>query len=287
MFALLLASCILSTAALADVFYEEEIVNKGLGARKTGARKTTNRVYIKKQRQLVRSAIETSKTGAKALRRLGQALDGSTILQLDRANLYQIDNTKQTFTQQRLPAAKRAAPMPGMPTYGAAKAAASKADSDRSLTFRTRTLPDTTRVAGILCRRVAAEMRARHYRPGTKKVRRENRYLYQAWVADGFEGYRDIKKFQDLQAQRTSYPSLIRGGLGANANAIADYDSLRHKIEALEGFHMQSVLEVFTKEGQKKEQQIFELVRTVKSLTYSPLPDSLFDVSEGLTRARQ
>ena len=265
--------------AAADVSYVEEIVNKGVGPRKTGKRKTTNHVYIKGQRQRVHSLIETSKSGAEALRRRGGTTDGSAILQLDRENLLQIDHTRGTYSRESLPPA--GTPDEARPgTLPAAKAAAGP---DREMEFRTRILDDTKRVAGIPCRRAAAEMKVQHLDPETGKVRRENRYLYQAWVADDFPGYRDIQRFQELQARKTSYPSLIRSGIGGAPEAIADRESLQEELDALEGFHMQSVLKVFTRQGSKKERKVFELVRTVKSLSNSALPDSLFDVSGELS----
>lgn len=265
----------------ADVSYVEEIVNKGVGPKKTGARKTTNQVYIRGERQRVHSLIETSKSGAEALRRQGGTIDGSTILQLDRANLLQIDHTRATYSRESLPPPGTSDEAgPGSPP--AAKAAGG--DASRDVEFRTRILDDTKRVAGILCRRVAAEMKVLHFDPGTSKVRRENRYLYQAWVADDFPGYQDIRRFQELQARKTSYPSLIRSGIGGAPEAIADRESLQEELDTLEGFHMQSVLKVFTRQGSKKKRKVFELVRTVKSLSNSALPDSLFDVSGGLTR---
>ena len=267
--------------AAADVSYVEKIVNKGVGPKKTGARNTTNHVYIKGQRQRVHSLIETSKSGAEALRRQGGTTDGSTILQLDRANLLQVDHTRASYSRESLPppgTSDEAGPV----SPPAAKAAAG--DSDREVEFRTRILNDTKWVAGIPCRRVAAEMKVRHFDPGTGKVRRQNRYLYQAWVADDFPGYGDIQRFQELQARKTSYPSLIRSGIGGAPEAIADRESLQEELDALEGFHMQSVLKVFTRQGSKKERKVFELVRTVKSLSNSALPDSLFDLSGELSR---
>ena len=266
----------------ADVSYVEEIVNKGVGPKKTGKRKTINHVYIKGQRQRVHSLIETSKSGTQALRRQGGTTDGSTILQLDRANLLQIDHTRATYSREPLPPADTSGKV-GSDTSPAAKAAA-PSDPDQDVEFRTRTLDGTKRVAGILCRRIAAEMKVLHYDPATRKVRRENRYLYQAWVADDFPGYKDLQRFQEVQARKTSYPSLIRSGIGGAPEAIADGESLLEELDTLEGFHLQSALKVFTRQGAKKERKVFELVRTVKSLSNSALPDSLFDVSGGLTR---
>lgn len=263
--------------AAADVSYVEEIVNKGVGPKKTGKRKTTNHVYIKGQRQRVHSLIETSKSGAKALRRQGGTTDGSTILQLDRANLLHIDHTRAAYSREPLPPAQTSGKT-GPDAPPAAKAAG------QDVEFRTRILDDTKRVSGIPCRRVAVEMKVRHSDPETGKLRRENRYLYQAWVADDFPGYQDLQRFQKLQARKTSYPSLIRSGFGGAPEAVADHENLQEELDALEGFPMQSVLKVFTRQGARKEKKVFELVRTVKSISHSALPDSLFDASGELTR---
>ena len=166
-----------SSDVAADVSYVEEIVNSGFGPNKTGARTTTSHVYIKGERQHVRSQIKATEKQARILASQGQPLNGSTILQLDKANLYKIDLGKRTYTHTRLPAAKAvAAPAP------AAKRAA--ADPTQETSFRTKRLPETKRVEGVLCHRVAVEMTVRHFQPGTQQVRRQNRYLYQAWVAD-------------------------------------------------------------------------------------------------------
>lgn len=277
------------TTAIADVFYVEEIVNRGIGLKKTGARKTVNKVYIKGQRQRIRSQIETSKKGAKALRHKGMVIDGSTILQLDQLQLIKIDHTEHVFSQEPLPPPKKlkAANSDMYPRTGK-KSSLSPADPDRKIKFRTRVFEDTTRVAGVLCRRFAAEMTARHYKPGTKMIRRENRYLYQAWIADGFPGYRDLEYFQEIQERKTSFPSFLRGGIGVRVQTeIADYDKLRQEINTFGGFHMQSVLKVFTTQGGQKEKSVFALTRTVKSISNSDLPDSLFDVSGESMRKNQ
>ena len=267
------------TGSWADVSYVEQIVNSGFGPKKTGARKTTNRVYIKGQRQRVHSEIEASKAQARALRKQGVLLKGSTILLLDRASLCEIDHTRQTFTQQPLPPASKGAPAPG-----AAKRVAK--DPNREVTFKTRELSETKRIEGIMCHKVAVQMRVRHMIPGSAQVRRENRYTYQAWVTKEFPGYAEIERFRKLQEQKTSHPSLLGGGLKQIESAVDDYDEISGEITALEGFPMQSVLKVYTRSGEEKERQIFQLSRKVTGLTYTPLPDTLFEVSAKLRRQR-
>ncbi len=273
----------------ADVSYVEEIVNSGIGAAKVGARKTVRKVYVKGQSQHVRDEVKSAK----------EVEIGTTILRLDRLNRYDIDHTSKTFTEHKLRArapttqqdwrqaahgGKGAYPKP---VVSAAKVApkAVAADPNRKVTFKTKALPDTMRVEGILCRRVAAEMRARYYVPGTKKVRRENRYLYQAWVATDFPGYADIERFEAQREAKTSLPSQIGGGLGEFKDAIEDYDRLDEEMKALDGFPMQSQLKVFTTtSSSSKEKELFRLSRKVSSLSHSNLSPSLFEVSKGLRR---
>lgn len=262
-----------TSRAAADVHYVEEVTNSGLGPKKVGARKTTNNIYIKGTRQKVSSQIEASKELAQALEREGKSLNSSTILRLDKDTLLKVDHVRQTFSQEKLPAPKPAAAQPqSAPATGAPE-----------LHFRIQTLPDTTRIQGILCRRVAAELRARHFQPGTRTVRKENRYLYQAWIAKDFPGYEEIQRFQRLQTQKTSYPPLISGDLEQLKGLVEDYDQLveQTRAEALEGVVMESVLKVFVNSG-KGEEQLFQLGRKVKSLSYSALPDAVFEVSEDL-----
>ena len=272
-----------------DVFYEEVVVNSGMGSRKAGARKTVNRIYIKGERQRVHSEIEASKKVKKKLRKQGTPLEASTILQLDKANVFEIDHAKQTYLQQRLPPVKRRGaietgiPMPE--ATGKRVAALKPTDKSREVSFRTKVMPDTSRIEGILCRRVAAELKARHFKPGTKNVRRENRYLYQAWMATDFPGSGEIEGFLERHKKRTSYPSPIGGGLDQLASSVDDYDRLEKELSALKGFPMQSELKVFTKAAGGKEKRLLKLSRKVNSLTYSPLPDSLFELSKGLRRA--
>jgi hypothetical protein len=117
-------------------------------------------------------------------------------------------------------------------------------------------------------------------------VRRENRYTYQAWVAKEFPGYAEIERFRQLQERKTSHPSLIGGGLEQIESAIEDYDDISEGIKALRGFPIQSVLKVYTRSGEEKERQIFQLARKVTGLSYSALSDTLFEVSGKLRRQR-
>ncbi len=257
-----------------DVFYEEEVVNSGMGSKKVGARKTVNRIYIKGQRQRVHSEIKANKKDRKKLRKQGTPLEESTILQLDRANVFEIDHAQQTYLQQRLP-----------PAAGKRVAGQKRNDQSPEVSFRTKIMPDTSRIEGILCRRVAAELKARHFKPGTKELRRENRYLYQAWMATDFPGSGEIEDFLERHRKKTSYPSPMGGGLDQLAKSVDDYDKLEEELSALKGFPMQSELKVFTKKAGGKQKQLLKLSRKVNSLSYSPLPDSLFELSKGLRRA--
>ena len=257
-------------AAQADVYYEEEVVHSGVGPDKRGARKTLYKVWIKKSWQRVSADIETSKKMAKVLRSQGRSLRETTILLLDQGRLYDIDRTALTFRQDRLPAAK--------------PAAAAKDSPDREISFRTRDLKEKKKIAGILCRRVAAEMTARHFRSGTREVARTNRYLYQAWMAEGFPGYDEIDAFLRLQKPRTSIPPVaLGGGLG---DAPDDPGRLERELGNLKGFPMTSRLEVFTASGEGPEKRIMRLSRKILRMEHKTLADTLFVPSAQLKRLR-
>ena len=152
---ILLLCALLASAASAgaDVYFEEEVVNRGFGKDKVGARKTTNKIYIKDKSQRVEQLIEADAKTAKALRRQGQSLNTSTILRLDQAQVYEIDLTAQTFVQQKAPPARKAV----------AKPEATPGEPQRALAIK---VPgDTESIAGIPCRRVVAQMRAPLPRP--------------------------------------------------------------------------------------------------------------------------
>ncbi len=259
-------------AAQADVYYEEEVVHPGVGPAKRGARRTLYKVYIQGSRQRVSADIETSEQMAKVLLNQGKSLRTTTILHLDQGRLYDIDRTALTWRQAALPAPKPAA-------------AAPPEDPEREIAFRTRALPDTRKIAGILCRRVAAEMTARHFRTGTREVARTNRYLYQAWMAEGFPGYDEIQAFLQMQKARTSLPPLALGGSGLG-DTLESPERLEDELESLEGFPMSSRLEVFTATGSSAEKQILRLSRRILQLAHEPLPDSLFQPSAQLKRLR-
>ena len=271
--------------AFADVSYVEEVVNSGIGSKKRGARRTVYEVYIKGARQRVSTDIETSKEMTRVLQNQGATLQGTKILRLDQNRLYDIDRATGTYRQQPLPAAKSAAPASAGRPAASPKAPAG-ASPDREITVRTRVLPDTMRVAGVLCHRVAAEMKATHYKPGTQTVQRVNRYLYQAWMADGFAGYDDIVAFREMQKDRTSLAPLIRGGLEQLADVVEDPERLETELAKLSGFPMQSELKIFTKVGSKKERQLLRLSRRVLRLSHQSLPDSLFRPSRDLKSLR-
>ncbi len=267
--ALLAGAC----AAQADVYYEEEVVHSGAGPDKRGARRTVYQVYIQGSKQRVSADIETSEQMARVLRSQGQSLQATTILRLDQGRLYDIDRTALTVRQAPLPAAKPAA------------AASPEQTPDREISFRTRSLPDTMRVAGILCHRVAVEMTARHFRPGTREVTRTNRYLYQAWMAGGFPGYEEITSFLRLQKARTSMAPLAFGG-GGLGEGPEDPGRLEQELQTLEGFPMRSRLDVFTAAASGAEKQLLRLSRKVLRISHEALPDSLFQPSAELTRLR-
>ncbi len=262
----------------ADVYYEEEVINSGLGAARRGARKTTNTVYIKGKEQKVESSIEAAKETVRSLRKQGQSLDTSTILKLDDRVVYNIDRVEHTFRQEKLPAAKavagKQAPSPSAP----------------EISFRIKELPDTTRIAGIFGRRVAAEMRARYYKSGTRKLRKENRYLFQAWIGRDFPGFGEIRRFQELHLRTTSYPPLISGSLDQLKGVVEDYEELAAEIEgshALEGFVLGSTLKVYTRGAGAREKQIFQLLRKIKAFSNEALPDSLFRMAKTLKRVKK
>ncbi len=267
--------CILfvsATAVGADVHFVEEVVNPGFGKKKIGARKTTNKVYIKGRSQMVEKRIEANKKTVRALKKQGQSLNTSTILRLDQAQIYEIDLAARTFVQKKAPPARKAA------AKKVAKKGAPKVD------FAVKVPGDTSRVAGIHCRRVVAQLRAKYYDAKGKKPKRENRYTYDACIAKTFPGYREIAAFKTLQDTTTAYPSLIGGGL----ESLEDFAALSAELEAakeLEGFALRSVLTAtIRRAGKKKASEVFRLERQIKAIAHAPLPDSLFRVSKSLTR---
>ena len=272
MILLLCALLVGAATAGADVYFEEEVVNRGFGKDKTGARKTTNKIYIKGKSQRVEQLIEADAKTAKALRRQGQSLNTSTILRLDQAQVYEIDLTAQTFVQQKAPPAR--------------KAAAKAAPGGPQRAFAVKVPGDTERIAGISCRRVVAQMRVRYLDPKTQELRRENRYTYDACIAKKFPGFREITAFMALQDASTSYPSVIGGGL----KGLEDHEALSGELEnadELKGFALRSTLTAAVKlPGKKKPSQVFRLDRTIKTMAHAPLPDSLFHVSKALTRLK-
>ena len=275
---LLCALLAIATGASADVYFEEEIVNPGFGKKKPGARKTINKVYIKGRSQMVERRIEANKKTVQALRKQGHSLHTSTILRLDRAEVYEIDLAARTFVRHEVPPARKAAGKKVAPKGGP------------RIDFAVKVPGDTSRVAGILCRRVAAQMRVRYYDAKTKKLKRENRYTYDACISKTFSGYGEISAFQTLQDTTTSYPPLISGGLEQLAGAVEDHETLSQELEGaveLEGFALRSTLKVTVKRaGKKKASEVFRLERQINSMAFAPLPDSLFRVSKSLTRLK-
>ena len=274
---LLLALGLLSSwggTSLADVSYVEEVTSIAKGQK--GSQKTVNRVYIKGRNQKVRSSIEADKKMAQVLEKQGQALESSTILRLGEANVYKIDHVSQTFVEDKLPAAKAVATGKGV----------NEDAGGPEIQFRVKEMSDTKHIEGILCQRVAADMVARYYDPATKKLKKTNRYLYQAWVARDFPGYEEIRGFQAQQARQTSYPSLISGSLEQLRGRVEDFEDLGEKIEVLEGFPMQSVLKVYVGRAGKEEKQIFQLTRTINSLSRAPLSPAEFHTAKGFQKIK-
>lgn len=270
---------LVALSATADVLYVEEVVHSGVGNSKRGARKTTVEVAIKGASQRVSADIEASKDVVRTLQKQGVALRETKILRLDQGQLIDIDRSTQTYRNAPLPA-PRPAPAAGGTAKPAGRTPAT--DPNREINVRAKTFDDTTRVAGILCRRVAAEMTARHFQPGTRTVVRTNRYLYQAWMAEDFPGYADIVAFRQRQEARTSMAPLVRGGLDQLGDSIDDSERLADELASLTGFPMQSKLQVYTKVGNGKERELMTLTRRVLRLTHQPLPDTLFRPSREL-----
>lgn len=276
---LLLTTC---AAAAADVSYVEEVVNSGVGSKKRGARKTVYEIHIKGARQRVTTDIEASKEVLNTLQKQGAVLQGTKILLLDQNRLYDIDRQTATYRQQKLPALAPA-PKPAAPNAAGKPAAPTvQSDPNREIAVRTKVMTDTTRVAGVLCHRVAAEMTARHFKPGTKKVERVNRYLYQAWMAEAFPGYDELVAFRRRQAAQTALAPLIRGGLDQLGGIVDDPERLESELAVLRGFPMQSELKVYTTVGKKKERELLRLSRRVVSLSHESLNDTLFRPSRDL-----
>ena len=257
LFATLILALIHAPARGADFMYDEEVVAEAAGQDKP--RKTVRRIHVQGRLQRVDRRIEATGELARALQKRGESLDSATILRLDTGQVYELDNEAQTYVQQQLPPARPAAkPIVEDPNAPV-------------ISFQVQELPDSTRLHGKRCRRVAAELRARYYEPGTRKFRKENRYLYMAWVTDDVAGYDEIRKFKDEQARKTSYSSLLGGGVEQLRGVVDDVDELAQELEALKGFPMESTLSVYTgPQDKKKQKKIFKLTRTVTHLTYPP-----------------
>lgn len=262
----------------ADVYFEEELVNPGFGRKKNGARKTINKVYLKDKRQKVEAEIVVDKKTQKALKKQGQPLRSSTILNLGKAEVYEIDLDAQTFVRGKMPPVRPAAP----------KAVKSPATAPK-IGFAYKVPGDSSVVAGITCRRVVAQMRARHYKG--KKLKRENRYTYDACIAKNFPGLDELRAFKTLQDTSTSYPPLVGGGLEQFSQRAEDLEHLEKELaglaQELDGFALKSTLTASVLQGNKKPKEVFRLERQVKLLRHAALPDSLFTVSKDLTQVKE
>ncbi|NKB69521.1 MAG: hypothetical protein GKR89_20825 [Candidatus Latescibacteria bacterium] len=262
----MIAALFLTGLAQGDVFYEEEVVNGGIGSQKKGAQKTVNRIYLKGPKQKVQTQVETSKEASKSQQNEGQNQDGSTLLYLDSKMVYEIDNFKRVYTQEKLPAAKPVAKQ--------------SSTTGPKPVFRVKELPDTTRILGFLCHKIAVEMRVAH-------AKKENRYLYQAYMARDLPGLAEIEQFRKLQASQTSYPSLIKGGLEQLQGVVEDYDQLTDQMKVLQGFPMQSDLKVYVKPAGGKSQQVFQLSRKVRQYSHSPLKEAEFKLAKDLQEVKK
>lgn len=277
MLRIILALLFVAGSATADVYYVEEVINAGFGSKKIGARKTTHKIYLKDKRQKIESEIKTDEQTASALRKQGQALNSSTIVQLDTKQVYEIDLERQTYTQVKLqPAAKKAA-----------KKAVAKTGAPE-IEFKVKPTEESKEIAGIPCKKVRAQMRARYRDPQTKKPLKENLYTYTAWVARDFPGYKEIVAFQKLQTEQTAYPSLIGGDLEALRGQVDDYEALAEELKALDGFIMASTLEITTQHASNKNKVLlFKLERQVRSYSHKALVNAAFEVSGALTLVKE
>ncbi len=268
--------------AEADVYFEEELINPGFGSKKTGARKTINKVYLKDKRQKVDAQIVVDKKTEKVLKKQGQPLRSSMILNLGKAEIYEIDLDAQTFVHGKVP--------PVRPAVAQTAAKKINAPAPPQIGFSYKVPGDSSVVAGIACKRVVAQMRARHYSGETLK--RENHYTYDVCIAKNFPGLDELRAFKVLQDTSTSYPSLVGGGLEQFSKKAEDLEDLEKKLaglaEELDGFALKSTLTASVLQAKgKKPTEIFRLERQVKVLRHAAIPDSLFSVSKALTQVKK
>ena len=273
--------CMTSSLAQADVYFEEELINPGFGKNKTGARTTRHAVYIKGKMQKVDSRILVDRKMERTLKRQGHPLRSGTLLNLAKAEVFEMNFDDQTVVRSRIPARDRGA---------AKKASKQRKTAQPKIAFAFKTTGDSSTVAGIACKRVIAQMRAL-YNAGTKS-QRENRYTYDACIADAFAGWNELSAFQTLQDTSTSYPNVIGDGLGPLRNQAQDIDRLENEIQdmnaELNGFALRSTLTASVRQARKSRwSEVFRLERRVKSLRHAPLPDSIFTVPKTLTRIKK
>ena len=266
--------------AQADVYFEEELVNPGFGKGKAGARTTMHRVYIKGKTQKVDARLIVDKKTAKALKDQGQPLRSSIILNLGKAEVCEIDLDAQTFVRTNMPPLKT----------GAAKTARQATSAPPpKVAFAFKVPGDSSVVAAIPCKRVVAQMRARY--DAGKKSQRENRYTYDACVAEKFPGWSELRAFQALQDSTTSYPALTAGGMQQFSDKVQELDRLQDELRAMEaelnGFALRSTLTASAQQaGSKRWTEVFRLERQIKTLRHAPLPDSFFAVPKTLTQVK-
>lgn len=273
--------CMTSSLAQADLYFEEELVNPGFGKNKTGARTTRHAVYIKGKMQKVDSRILVDRKMERTLKSQGHPLRSGTLLNLAKAEVFEMNFDDQTVVRSRIPARDRGA---------AKKASKQRKAAQPKIAFAFKTTGDSSTVAGIACKRVIAQMRAL-YNAGTKS-QRENRYTYDACIADAFAGWSELSAFQTLQDTSTSYPNVIGDGLDPLRNQAQDINRLENEIQdmnaELDGFALRSTLTASVRQARNgKWSEVFRLERRVKSLRHAPLPDSIFTVPKTLTRVKK
>jgi hypothetical protein len=268
-------------ASHADVYFEEELINPGFGKNKTGARTTRHTVYVKGGLQKVDAQIIVDKKTERILQSQGQPLRSSTILNLGRSEVFEINLDAQTVVRTRVPGRRdAAAKSPAKPAQGA----------QPNVAFAFKSLGDSAVVAGISCRKVVAQMRAR-YDTG-KKTQRENRYTYSACIADAFPGWNELRAFSTRQDTTTSYPALISGGLDPLRTNAAEINQLQSELQdmnnQLNGLALQSTLTASVQQaGSKRWAEVFRLERQIKKIRTGQLPDSLFAVPNTLTQVNK
>lgn len=264
--------------AQADVYFEEERINPGFGKNRTGAHTTQHAVYTRGPVQKVDSRMLVDRDMERSLQRQGHTLRSGTLLDLEKAEVFEMNFDDQTVVRSRIPARSQ----------GAAKSASTRDQAvGHPTSFTLSATGERSAVAGIPCRRVIAQMRTRH--AASTGIQRENRYTYDACIADAFAGWSELKAFQTRQDTSTSYPTIVGGGLDPLRSRAQDIDRLEEELRDmnahLNGFALRSTLTASARPNSSARwSEVFRLERRVKVLRHAPLPDSVFTVPKTLTR---